>query len=86
MRGRGGGDSQVGPANTCHWINVGSMLGRRRRRRANIDPPLIQYLVFAGGNMQKERTYGNGHVEYLVYLINLNSRCEINCSYFVHKV
>ena len=24
------------------------MLGRRRRRRANIDPPLVQCLVFEG--------------------------------------
>ena len=35
-------------ANTRHWTNVGSMLGRRRRRRANIDPTLVQSLVFAG--------------------------------------
>ena len=36
------------PANTRHWTNVGSMLGRRRRRRANIDPTLVQCLAFAG--------------------------------------
>ena len=36
------------PASTRHWTNAGSMLGRRRRRRANIDPALVQCLVFAG--------------------------------------
>ena len=36
------------PANTRHSTNVGSKLGRRRRRRANIDPTLFQCLVFAG--------------------------------------
>ena len=36
------------PLNTRHWINVASMLARRLRRRTNIDPTLIQCLVFAG--------------------------------------
>ena len=36
------------PAKTRHWTNVGSMLGRRRRRRANIEPTFGQCLVFAG--------------------------------------
>ena len=35
------------PANTGYWTNVGSMLCRRRRRRDNIDPTLVQCLVFA---------------------------------------
>ena len=35
-------------ANTRHWTNVGLMLGRRRRRRPNINPTLAQCLVFAG--------------------------------------
>ena len=39
---------RVFPANTRRWANVWSMLGRRRRRRANIDPALAQCLVFAG--------------------------------------
>ena len=36
------------PAHTRHWINGGSMLARRLRRRPNIDPTLIQCLVLAG--------------------------------------
>ena len=36
------------PANTRHWTNVGLMLARRLRRRANINPTLVQCLVFAG--------------------------------------
>ena len=28
-----------------YWTNVGSILGRRRRRRANIEPALVQCLV-----------------------------------------
>ena len=35
------------PANTRHWPNVVSMLGRRRRRRANIKTILGKCLVFA---------------------------------------
>ena len=38
----------VTPENTRHWTNVGLMLGRRRRRRSNIDPTLVQCLVFSG--------------------------------------
>ena len=34
-------------SNSRH-CNVGSMLGRRRRRRANIEPTLIQCFVLAG--------------------------------------
>ena len=33
------------PSNTRHWTNIGSLLGRRRRRRANIEPTLVQCLV-----------------------------------------
>ena len=36
------------PANTRRWTNVGLMLGQRRRRWANINPTLVQRLVFAG--------------------------------------
>ena len=35
------------PANTRHWTNPGSILGRRRRWWANIEPTLVQYLVFS---------------------------------------
>ena len=35
-------------ANTRHWANVELMLGRRHRRRANINPTLAHRLVFAG--------------------------------------
>ena len=38
---------QYVPANTRHWANVGWMLGRRRRRRANIEPPMVKCLVLA---------------------------------------
>ena len=54
-------------ANPRHWTNVGSMLGRRRRRRANIDSKLVQCLVFVGtGPEQTEpgmvmTTCGNIH-------------------------
>ena len=34
-------------ANTRQWTNVGSMLAHRLRRWANIDPTLVEYLVFA---------------------------------------
>ena len=34
--------------NTRHWANVVSMLARRLRRRPNINPTLVQCLVFAG--------------------------------------
>ena len=37
------------PANTMCSSNVGSMLVRRRRRRPNIDPTLVQHLVFVNG-------------------------------------
>ena len=36
------------PASTKHWIDVGLMLGQRRRRWPNIKPTLFQCLVFAG--------------------------------------
>ena len=35
-------------ANRTNLTNVGSMLARRLRRRPNIDPTLVQCLVFAG--------------------------------------
>ena len=34
--------------NTVCWTNVGSMLGQRRRRWPNIDPTLVQHLMFTG--------------------------------------
>ena len=36
------------PANTIHWPNAGLMLGRRRRRRASINPSLGRCIVLAG--------------------------------------
>ena len=36
------------PANTRHWTNVGLMLAHRLWRRPNIDPTLVQCLVFSG--------------------------------------
>ena len=36
------------PSNTRRWPSVGSMLVRRRRRRANIESTLGQHLMFAG--------------------------------------
>ena len=36
------------PANTIHWTNVGLLLGRRCRRRPNINPSLVWCLVFGG--------------------------------------
>ena len=33
------------PGNTRHWPNVGSLLDRRRRRRATIDPTLVHCIV-----------------------------------------
>ena len=36
------------PENTRHWSNAGLMLGRRRRRWANMNPTLVQCLAFAG--------------------------------------
>ena len=36
------------PANTTHRPSVGSMLGRRRRQRANTGPALGRCVVFAG--------------------------------------
>ena len=38
----------AGPANTIHWADAGWMLGRRRRRRVNIQPALGQCIVFDG--------------------------------------
>ena len=38
----------IHPANTRNWTNVGSMLGRCRRRRASIDTTLVQCFVFVG--------------------------------------
>ena len=35
------------PANKIRWTDVGLMLGRRRRRRANSKPTLGQRIVFA---------------------------------------
>ena len=34
------------PGNTCRWTNAGLILGQRRRRWANVDPALVQRLVF----------------------------------------
>ena len=39
---------QHSQADMRHWANLGSMLGRRRRRPANIETTLFQCLVFAG--------------------------------------
>ena len=36
------------PANTTLLTNAGLMLGQRRRRWANINPALVQRLVFTG--------------------------------------
>ena len=36
------------PVNTIHWPNAGLMLGRRRRRRANINPALGRCIMFVG--------------------------------------
>ena len=36
------------PSKTRRWLNVGSMLAFRLRRRANIEPTMVQRLVFAG--------------------------------------
>ena len=62
--------------NTIHWINAGSML----RRRPNIDPPLVQCLVFAGMSLlpiQCVSTYFVLMAKYVPYIINI-----IKC---VHK-
>ena len=50
------GADWLGPANANNYcrINVGLILGQRRRRWANSQPTMIQQLVFAGGEM---RTY-----------------------------
>ena len=40
--------NQVMAATQQAQDNVGLMLGRRRRRRVNIGPTLVQCLVFAG--------------------------------------
>ena len=39
------------PASTTLWLNAGMMLGQRRRRWANINPALVQSIVFAGNTM-----------------------------------
>ena len=36
------------PANTRRWTNAGLLLGQRLRRWPNINPTLVQRLVFAG--------------------------------------
>ena len=41
------------PANTIHWPNAGLMLGRRWRRRANINPAFGQCIVFAGWTLHQ---------------------------------
>ena len=40
------------PTNMRHRAIVGSMLGQRRRRWANIDPTMALCLMFAGYNLQ----------------------------------
>ena len=61
------------PANTWHWTNVGSMLGRRRGRRASIDPTLVQCLVLAEDprSTRKWRMCAFYDVRY--------SRCKLSC-------
>ena len=39
--------NRVNPANTRHWTNVVLMLSHRLRRWPNINPTLVQCLVFA---------------------------------------
>ena len=39
-------DPKTRPANTRHWTNVGSLFGQRRRRWTNIEPTMVQCLVF----------------------------------------
>ena len=43
------------PVNTRHWSNVGWMLGQRRRRWSNINPTLVQCLVFTG--LERRRSW-----------------------------
>ena len=56
---------QMCPANTRHWPNVGSLLGKRRRRWPNNELTLGQCLVFAGclvpmlANVLSLQTRGN---------------------------
>ena len=41
-------------ADTRHWTNAGLLLGRRRRRRANIQPALVQRFVSAANRRSWE--------------------------------
>ena len=50
------------PANTRHLTKVDSMLGRRRRRRANIEPTLVKYHVVSGLKM-----YSHGMIFVMLY-------------------
>ena len=52
------------PENTKHQTNGGSMLGRRRRRRASIGPILVQCVVFAGNCDIRKRN--NNYYTYLI--------------------
>ena len=48
------------PANTKHWTNVVSMLGRRLRRRPNIEPTVVHCLVFSGIRYRRYSTGQEG--------------------------
>ena len=61
------------PVNTPHWLNVGPMLGRRRRRWPNISPTLGRCVVFSGNFTVTEsgcETSLYGKIGYIV-------RCKI---------
>ena len=50
--------------NTRYWPNVGSMLGQRRRRWANVKPTLCQHLMLAWNNLLTPFTSNFFHTFY----------------------
>ena len=59
--------SKSTPANTTHRPNVGAMLGRRRRRRANIGPALGRCVVFARRTSSRNKLLSQ-HFHLLVFV------------------
>ena len=63
------------PANTRRSPNVGSLLGQRRRRCANIESTLSEGLVFVGQRFNLKNTY----TKYL----SLNNSHDINAHFLL---
>ena len=72
----------IDPANTIHSTNVGSMLVQRRRRWANIEPTLVERLVFSTDEpspacVDQRRVCGSEATLYIVVSL-ISGQCPVH--------